>query len=313
MILMFNRVWRAGLAVVVALAGLGAASCSAGSLWQEDGLQHVVVGLYPFEWLVQAVGGDAVAIMNVTQPGAEPHDAELTARQVAAVAEADLVVYLPGLQPALDEAVAQAQVTALDLSTVVTLLPLAEGAHDDEDGDGHDEGGLDPHVWLDPVRMSAIADAVAAALAASDPAHAAAYEQGRDGVKAELDALAADYAAGLASCERDTFITSHAAFGYLAARFGLTQVPIAGLSPDAEPSPARLAEVRATAEDLGVTTIFFETLASPALAQTIADELGLATAVLDPVEGVTEASAASDYIGLMRANLAALEEANGCR
>jgi len=255
----------------------------------------VVAGLYPYAYLAEAIGGDLVTVTNLTQPGAEPHDLELTARQVIAVATSDLTIYEAGLQPAVDAAVANATpARALDVTTVV----LREGT--------------DPHVWLDPVRMVTLAEAIAQQLTQIDPAHAAAYAAGLEGVTAELHAIDGEYAAGLARCTRRDFITTHAGFGYLAERYGLTQIPIAGISPDAEPSPARIADIQRTAQANNLTTVFFETLASPELARTIAGDLGLTTDVLDPIEGLTSESRGTDYPSLMAANLAALRLANGC-
>jgi len=170
----------------------------------------------------------------------------------------------------------------------------------------------DPHVWLDPTRLAAITQAVADSLAEVAPEHADAYQQRADALVAELTALDEDFRAGLADCEQTVVVTSHDAFGYLADRYGLEMVGIAGLEPDAEPSPARLKEVRRVIEDTGVTTVFYERLVSPEVAQTLAGDLRINTAVLDPVEGLTKDTGGEDYLPLMRANLAALEEANGC-
>jgi len=317
MILMFFRGRRltnagllgaAGVAWAV-LAGCGAVSPAAPASLA-DGRLSVVVGFYPFQYLAEQVGGDHVRVTNLTQPGAEPHDVELTARQVAAVAEADLVVYESGLQQAVDDAIQQGQpARRLDVATVVELLPAAET---EQVAGEAAPAGNDPHVWLDPIRFQTIAQALAGALAAADPDHAADYQSRAADLDARLAQLDQAYSQGLKQCQRSVFITSHAAFGYLALRYGLTQEAITGLSPDAEPSPARIAALQDLARRLGVTTIFFETLASPALAQAIAGDLGLETAVLDPIEGLTDQSAAQDYLGLMQANLQALRKANGC-
>ena len=177
-----------------------------------------------------------------------------------------------------------------DTTTVVSLQPF-EGAeaHDHEgEGDAHadEEGtaeaqGLDPHVWLDPLNVATIGDAVAARLTEADPAHASDYAAGAAALRADLTTLDADFRTGLDSCTRAEFVTTHAAFGYLARRYGLTQIAVSGLSPDAEPSPARIAEVQSEAREHDVTTIFYETLVSPAVAESIADDLSLATDVLD--------------------------------
>jgi zinc transport system substrate-binding protein len=185
----------------------------------------------------------------------------------------------------------------------------------EEHGEEHsgEESGLDPHVWLDPANLATIGTAVAERLSAVDPDRAADYTANAQALERELTTLGRDFSAGLASCERTEFITSHAAFGYLAERYRLTQISIGGLSPDAEPSPARIAEVQTEAKEHGITTIFYETLVSPDVATSIAGDLGLKTDVLDPVEGITAESRGTDYLSVMRSNLAALRTANGCR
>lgn len=270
-----------------------------------DGLIHVVAGLYPYAYLAEQLGGDLVSVDNLTRPGAEPHDLELTARQVAAVDLADLVIYESTLQPAVDAAVAQTRpARVLDVTSVVPL-------------ENHpiDDGGTtmaDPHIWLDPVRMIRLANAIADQLTAADPANAATFETNLAAVTADLTELDQAYGAGLVHCRRTAFITTHAAFGYLAERYGLNQIAIAGMSPDTEPSPRGLADIESLATAEGITTIFFETLVSPALADSLARDLHLTTDVLDPIEGITDQSRGRDYTDLMRSNLAALMKANGC-
>ena len=305
-------------AALLVTAGCGDAAGDAAAAASADQLT-VVTGLYPLAFVVERVAGDRASVSNLTQPGAEPHDLELTPRQVGSLADADLVVYEQGLQPAVDEAVAQSGAPALDTTTVVPLQPLAAPAHDhgDDHGDeeqheGAEEQGLDPHVWLDPTNLATIADAVAKQLGAADQAHAADYQAGAATLRQDLEDLDASFRSGLADCARKEFVTSHAAFGYLARRYGLTQIGISGLSPDAEPSPARIAEVQREVAEHGLTTIFYETLVSPAVARSLAGDLGLRTDVLDPVEGITPESRGQDYLSVMRANLVALQEAGGC-
>jgi zinc transport system substrate-binding protein len=311
MIIMTKR-WRqfgALLAVPALLvaAGCGGATSATSSTAKQAGQLSVVTAFYPFAFVAERVAGRHAAVTSLTQPGAEPHDVELTPRQVGSLSSADLVVYERSFQPAVDQAVDQSgAVDVLDTAAVVPLEPL--GTPDE----GRGGGALDPHVWLDPSNAARIATAVAQRLAARDPANAADYEANAHRLAGELDALDRQFRSGLASCERRDFITTHAAFGYLARRYGLTQVGITGLLPDAEPSPARVAEVQREAARHGVTTIFYETLVSPAIAQAVAGDLGLQTDVLDPVEGITGASRGRDYLAVMRANLTALEKANGC-
>lgn len=289
------------LAVMVALSGCLKQSGPQATPGQLD----VVAGFYPFAYLAQQIGGEHVAVRNLTRPGAEPHDLELTPSQVGAVSKADLAIYEKGLQPAVDAAVDQNKPhAALDTATVVRL----EDHGDLGEGDSH---SADPHVWLDPVDFGRIADALSAKLQQIDPAHAADYQVNQATLDDRLKALDADYRAGLAHCVRKDIVTSHAAFGYLAERYGLVQVPLAGLSPDDEPSAAHLAKIQRLIKTEGVTTVFFETLASPKTAQSLAADTGTKAAVLDPIEGVKD-PAKQDYLSVMRANLAALRTALGC-
>jgi zinc transport system substrate-binding protein len=275
----------------------------------------IVVASYPFQFIAERVAGPYGAVQNLTEPGAEPHDVELTPRQVADIADADLVIYEQSFQPAVDAAVEQEGGDhILDTATVVPLQPLQESHdHAGSEADRHGHGGLDPHVWLDPTNVAGIAAAVTARLGEADPAHRADFQANVATLKTELSDLDRDFTQSLQTCARREFITSHAAFGYLARRYRLEQIAISGLSPDAEPSPARIAEVHDQAREHQITTIFYETLVSPAVAQAIAGDLGLKTDVLDPVEGITDQSRGSDYVAVMRSNLEALRKANECR
>ncbi|RYE74151.1 MAG: zinc ABC transporter substrate-binding protein, partial [Myxococcales bacterium] len=183
--------------------------------------------------------------------------------------------------------------------------------HEGEHAHEHDHGGTDPHFWLDPTRLAKAADAFAAAMAEEDPANASSYEANAAALHEQLDTLDAEFRSGLKTCRTRAIVVSHDAFGYLGSRYDLHVVPIAGLSPDAEPSTKTLAEIRSEAEEEGVTTVFAERLASPALADTLADELGVKIGVLDPLEGLTK-DAKGDYLSIMRENLQTLRTANAC-
>ncbi|GGQ79949.1 metal ABC transporter substrate-binding protein [Couchioplanes azureus] len=311
---------RRFLAVSAAALLLGATSaCGQEANGSSGGRLDVVTAFYPLKFLAERVGGDAVRVSQLTKPGAEPHDVELTVRQVAEISDAALVVYLRGFQPAVDQAVAQRSKRGFDAGEEVELLPAGEHDHEageehqegaGHEGDEHAEGGTDPHVWLDPARYAAIADALAVRLGTIDPERAAAYTERARTLHAELDALNGEYAAKLKTCARREFVTSHTAFHYLADRYSLKEIGITGITPETEPSPQRLAEVAERAKATGATTIFFETLVSPKVAETVAREAGVGTAVLDPIEGVDESRA--DYFSVMRANLTALATALGC-
>ena len=305
------------LAALPVLAACGGAATSAAGSDRSGVPLEVAVGFYPYEFVAQRVGGDDVEITNLTQPGGEPHDLELSPRQVAALQDVDLVVYSRGFQPAVDEAVEQ---SAADRAfDVLTAVELRERAHEEHEGEeeadaeeevhAEEEAAGDPHVWLDPMRLATIADAVAEQLAERAPDKAEEFTQRADELREELSALDEELRDGLARCERKELVTSHDAFGYLAASYGLEQVPLAGLSPDDEASPKRLAEVARFAKEKGVTTIFFEELVSPKVAQSLAAEVGAQAKVLSPLEGPPDSG---DYLSAMRTNLASLRDALGC-
>ena len=303
-------------AAALALAGCGTSDDAAAG--GGDGLT-VVAGFYPLEWAAQRVGGERLEVSSLTPPGAEAHDLELAPQDVAAVAEADLLVYLEGFQPALDEAAAtEAADTAWDAGQAADLsLTAEEHGHEGETAEEHaehagDEEAPDPHFWLDPTRLASVGDALAGRLAAADPDGAATYEQNAAALRADLEALDAEMQAGLAGCAVDTLVTGHDAFGYLGDRYGLEVVGISGLSPSQEPSPAVQAEISELVRERGVTTVYTETLVDPAVAETVATEAGVRTAVLDPLEGLTDESAGGDYLEVMRVNMATLAEGQVC-
>ncbi len=277
----------------------------------------MTASFYPFQYVAEQVGKDLVSVTNLTQPGAEPHDLELSPKQVAELGESDLLVFQKGFQPAVDAAVQT--VTPKRTVDTASFLELKPADHEEEhadeheeDGDEHDHGALDPHTWLDPTNMVTIAEHVRDALTEAMPAAKDTFAANASTLVGELKKLDGDFRTGLTSCTREVFITSHEAFGYLARRYGLEQVGIRGVEPDTEPTAARIAEVQKIAKANQVTTIFFETLVSPAVAQSIAGDLGLTTDVLDPLEGLTDQSRGSDYLEVMRSNLSALRKANGC-
>lgn len=298
-IVVMTRAWRlVPLAGVV--AGLLAAGCAASpeqgsGAGDEAGALEVAASFYPLQYVTEAVGADRVAVTNLTTPGAEPHDLELAPREVGRLGDADLVVYLEGFQPAVDDAVSTQAAETLDVTAAADLR------------------GDDPHFWLDPLRLADVADAVAERLGELDGPGAETYEANAARLREELTALDAELADGLAACDVDVLVTGHEAFGYLADRYGFMQVGISGLDPDAEPDPGAIAEVADLVRDRGVTTVYSEVLVDPAVAQTVAAEAGAQTAVLDPVEGITDASAGEDYPAVMRANLETLREGQQCR
>jgi zinc transport system substrate-binding protein len=256
-------------------------SCSSG----DERPTKVVVGAYPFEWLVTQLVGSEVKVVDLVKPGVEPHDVELTPRQVAEAQEA-VVLRLDGFQPAVDD------LGGTDVGKAPGLDLIKDG------------GVRDPHVWLDPVRMKVLARYVAQVLDRE-----LGLQLSTTALDAKLDALDAGIRVQLKDCRTREVVTSHAAFAYFAQRYGLTQRGITGLSPESEPSPKRLAEVADYAREFHVGTIFFESLVSPKVAETVAAEVGAKTAVLDPIESVT---GSDDYLSVMRRNAATLHTALGC-
>jgi zinc transport system substrate-binding protein len=310
-LILILRVGRSALAtgLAVAMVALGAAACSRSATAIAPDSVSVVASFYPLAEAAVEVGGDHVRVTNLTAPGVEPHDLELTPRQLEAITTADVVLYLGGgFQPAVEDAIGDAQGRTVDVSAGLRTLPPPAG-------EGSDPGlSADPHVWLDPVLYGQIVGIVEAALAAASPGDASTFAANAAAFRAKVGSLDRAYRTGLATCARDVIVTSHAAFGYLSQRYGLRQEAISGLSPDAEPSPQHLADLATLVERDGVTTIFTESLVSPKVAQTLAQETGATTAVLNPLESLTgeEMSAGDDYVSVMRDNLTELRTALGC-
>lgn len=294
------------------VAGLLLAGCSSQPA-TDTGLQ-VVASVYPLAYAAEQIAGPQATVLNLAAPGVEPHDLELSAAQVGQIAEADLVISLPGFQPAVDDAIAQqAKDRSLDAYDGLELVAAAE--HADEaghaDATGHAHEGTDPHVWLDPRNMALLGSAIAKRLGTIDPEHAATYRENATAFAQSMTQLHEEFASGLRTCKVRTLVVSHEAFAYLAQAYDLREVGLSGLAPDAEPSPARLRQVADVVKRFGVGTIYYETLVDPKIARTIAEETGARTAELDPLEGLRP-GAKGDYLSIMRANLQTLREGQRC-
>ena len=310
----------------------------------------VSTSFYPIQYLAEAIGGPLVKVSTVTPSNVEPHDFELSGKETAELGKADLIAYVPGFQPSLDKAVKEvgSGPTVVDLSKPANLVhhegveeehehgeeatdggsatastaataQASEAEHDEHGEHGHDEhaeggeghdGDLDPHFWLDPDRMIKVAEALEASFAKIDPANANDYKAGLDKLKTALTGVDNQYKQGFTSCQHKTFITSHAAFGYMAERYGLTQASISGIDPETEPSPAEMANIKSVVEKTGVKTIFTEELVSDAPAKAIAAETGAETSVLSPLESKPERG---DYTDAMTTNLERLKSAMVCK
>jgi zinc transport system substrate-binding protein len=284
------RSLRALHAAGVAVCALGA--CTAASGADDTAGTAVVVSSYPLQYVAEAVGRDHVSVRNLVPPGGDTHGAEPAPQDVAALTDADVVVHQSGgLQPAIDDVVAQQRPEHL-----VDAGDLADR-------------NRDPHFWLDPLRMAELGNRVADRLGEADPEHADDYAAAADDLAAALRALDGEFTAGLAGCRGATLVATHEAYGYLADRYGLRQIGVAGLDPQVEPSPARLRDVAEAVRESGARTIYFETEADPRVAAALAEELDLGTDHLHPVEQVQEGQT---YPQLMRDNLAALERGLTC-
>jgi zinc transport system substrate-binding protein len=289
---------RVILSIVLASAMMLPSCGSGASAHDPDATISVVASFYPLAHAAERVGGDAVTVTNLTPPGTEPHDLEISSEALEQIATADVVVYLSGtFQPVVAEAV------ETEATGVIVDAAAEPGA-----------AGADPHVWLDPLRYGDIVQRIAAALAGVTGTGRDPFLENARRFEGQLDDLAAAFRAGLAKCETRTMITNHAAFGHLAATYDLEQLAISGTSPESEPDAARIAELAALARRSGATVVFAEDLASAEIAETVAAEAGLRTAVLSPLEGLTESQVAAgdDYLSVMRRNLETLRAGLVC-
>jgi zinc transport system substrate-binding protein len=302
--------FRRGLlpAILLVLAG-PLAGCSS---TPNDGKPQVIASFYPLEFVAARIVGTHADVTNLTHPGAEPHDLELTPRQAFDVSSAAVALYERGLQPAVDQAISNGPPKrAVNVTDVVTLSAVPPGLGSEFARTPNGTAG-DPHFWQDPTLLAKVATAFTAAMVTADPAHAGDYRANDALLQSDLHALDHDFRTGLAHCTSRSLVVSHDAFEYLGRRYGLTVHPIAGISPDAEPSPKHLAELADLIRTDRITTVFSERLASPKLADALAGDLHIATAVLDPIEGLNSSDPHATYLTLMRDNLAALRKADSC-
>ncbi|MEU6066018.1 MULTISPECIES: metal ABC transporter substrate-binding protein [Streptomyces] len=315
-----RRPISAAAATAVTALGIGTLSGCSGdtAAAAQTSRFDVVASFYPMAFLAEQIGGSHVHVTSLTSPGQEPHDLELSTKQMIQLQESDAVLYLRNLQPAVDDAVAQSEIkTKIDAASLTTLEEHGNEvgghavAHDTSENS--EESGKDPHIWLDPVKYAEVAHGVGAAFEKADPDHAADYRKNTAALVKKLDELNTRFKDGLANTKTKVFLTTHAAFGYLAERYGLTEEAVNGLDPESEPSAARVKDLEKMARADGVTTVFYETLVSDETAKTIARDTNLKTNVLDPIEGITKKSRGKDYFAAQEANLKALRTALGAK
>lgn len=288
-------------------------------LGQSPAKLQVVATFYPLYEVAREVGTDRAEVRQMVPAGAEPHDYEPTPGDVARLRGAAVFVYNgAGLEPWASRLQGELPPEVVRVEATRGLPLVAAGP--DEHGHRHEErevdrGGsrLDPHVWLDPVLMVKVVDNVAGGLAQADPAGAAVYRACAQALKGRLEELHRRYRRALAPCRTRVLLTSHAAFGYLARRYGLQVVSVAGLNPEAEPSPKRLRELVEVARRGGVRAVFAEGPGSHRTVDALAAELGVPVLVLDPLEvGPGSAQGKAGYFDRMEANLQQLTRGLGC-
>lgn len=298
------------------LTALALTACAPGASHDNSGVT-VAAGAYPLAFIAERVVGDHGQVLPLAAPGVEPHDVELSPATVRQLNSADLVLFVAGFQPAVDDAIATAGLPSLDAQTVVNMREYAHDDdddhddHDDHDHDdhGHDHTGLDPHFWLDPQLMADYAQAVAASLGQIDEANKDSYAANAAAVAAELQGLDGKFASGLAQCVRREVVVAHEAFGYLANAYDLEQISVAGIDSDSEPSPARLRETSALIQAHGVTTVFTQSAHGGSALTSLAADAKVQVQVLDPVETVV---GNDNYLAVMERNLNALMEGLSC-
>lgn len=330
-------------AAAMGMAAMVLAGCAPAASQNPEGKPKVVTSFYVMQDFVQKIGGEHVAVQNLVPDGVEAHHWEPKASDLIALERADVFVYNGlGLEHWVDSALGALEnkaLTVVDTGKLVTAI-AAEGSagdeghdhehednedhdheddadhdhdheHEDEADHDHDHGDWDPHAWLSPLQAKQQMKAIRDGLIQADPDNRAAYEANYETYAEKCDELDREMREALEGFEKRDIVVTHRAFGYLCNAYGLNQVAIMGLSAEAEPSAARMAEIIRLVEDKGISTIFFEDLINPAVAQAIATQTGARTAVLTPIEGLTAQQRAdgADYFSLMRQNLQALKEA----
>lgn len=281
-----------------------------------DGRLRVLTSFYPMYDFACKIGGDCIDVTNMVPSGTEPHDWEPSTNDLKNLEKADVFIYNGAdMEPWADDLLVSRSDTlrVVEVSENVELRTTDgehEHAHEHEDADHH-HGDFDPHVWLDPENAKIEMEAIRDALCAADPENSTVFQSNYEKYAAELDALDAEFREKLAPLPNRTIVVAHEAFGYLCDAYGLTQVGIEGLSPDSEPDPGRMAEVIDFVREHSISTIFFEELVSPKVAEAIASETGAQAKMLSPLEGLSDeqAAAGADYFSVMHDNLAALMEA----
>lgn len=322
---MIRKVIATAIMLAIVTAGAFFAYQTTKSETDDGNKLKVTASYYPLYDFARQVGGDRVSVTNMTPPGSEPHDYDPSPQVLIAAHKSPVFIYNGGqMEPWVDSFLSDYRHTTVKASQNVALLEKsedvhgheeAEAAHHDEHEHQHEHGPTDPHFWLDPVLAQQIVANIRDGLSQADPENKEYYRENAERYSKKLADLDRDFADGLTDCTLDTAISSHGAFAYLAHRYGFTVASIAGIEPDDEPSPAKIAELTNIVKQKGIQYIFFESLVSPRLAETIANETGAKTLVFDPIEGLSQADQdkGREYISVQYDNLNNLKKALNCR
>ena len=297
--------------VVILLAGCTAPVTPRENPQGSDVQVTVAASFYPLAFLAEEIGGDAVSVLQVTPGGTEPHDYEPSPQQLVAIHNADVFLMngegVDAWGDAIFDELYEKGIATIRMTDSIELIdsPSKEEEHDE----------YDPHIWLNPVLMQEEAILIQDAFIEADPAHAELYRTNTTRLLAELEDLDSAYRTGLADCAQTFIVTSHNAFRYMTKEYGFESLAIAGIDAEEEPSAARIAELANLAQEKNIKYIFFETLVSPKLAETVANEIGAESLVLNPLEGLTadEAEQGHDYLSVMYSNLENLRTAMQCQ
>lgn len=277
----------------------------------------IYASIYPMYDFVKNIGKDKIELKQMLPLGAEPHAWEPTAKLMAELEKADVFIYNgAGIEPWVDKltkSIKNEKLVVVDASKNVELLRLYHHDENDDEDSDHEHGQYDPHIWLDPINASKQAESIKNALVKIDNDNKEFYEKNYIDFSDKLKSLDNKYKDELGSLKKRDIVVAHDAFGYLAKRYGLVQIAVRGITPEEEPSSARMAKISETIRDREVKYVFFESLTSPKLSEVIASETGAKTAVLNPIDGLTEddVKAGKDYLSLMEENLIALKKGLG--
>jgi zinc transport system substrate-binding protein len=270
----------------------------------------VVASFYPLAFAAERVAGPGWEVIDLTPPGTEAHDVELSLEDRSAIEDAEVLLYLGdiGFQPQVEEAVSEVPGRVV---AVTEGIPLAAPIPEEEEGEEeHAEETADPHAWLDPALFARMVDRVADGLAAADPTEAAGYRDRAVALQDELEALDERVRADLEGCDTRSLVVSHEAFGYLAEAYGLEQLGLTGLAPEAEPTVERLGAAGAALADGRATAVFFEAGdEARRIAESVAADFGIPALPLGTLESEPPSG---DYLSVMEDNLASLRRGLGC-